>query len=144
MGFSATLGNAQTAPLFVDNATGAAHWSGISANEFSSELVRDVIAFCKEEGYRQGWNDANYQRIELDNSNLFHPDFLCAVPYYAWRINYLFGVYQFELNTQKTLAFSKPDLRHEIPLVEQAVFDIKTQFSLPELGDGIPALRRAF
>lgn len=142
MGSLVTLGNAQTAPHYSCNATGVARWSGRNANEFDTALVRELITFCQEEGYRQGWNDANYQRIELNGSNLFYPTFLCAVPYYAWRINYLFGVYQYERETQTPLAFTKPDLRHEIPLVEQAVSDINMLFSLPELSSGIPALRR--
>lgn len=144
MGFSFVSGSETMAPHYTCNTTGVTDWSGLDASEFTSDLVRELIGFCQDEAYRRGWNDANNQMIELNDSNLFHASFLCAVPYYAWRINYLFGVYEYERETQTTLDFTKPDLRHEIPYVEQAVDDIKAQFSLPELSSGVPALRRAF
>lgn len=140
MGFSYTLGNADTAPDWCCNATGSPRWSGKKESEFDNELVMSIIDFCQSEAHRRGWGACGNDEIDLEKSNIFHSKFLFGIPFHAWRINYIQGAYNYA--EEYGVKLERFNLVGDIPLVESSVRELKRHYDLPDLEEGVPALRR--
>lgn len=78
-------GDSTRAPIYFTNTQGREAWSGLSEDELRSDVftLRQLFRFCKEEGYRVGWN--MHRSTEQGTSWCpFDKAFLDGVPYYLW------------------------------------------------------------
>ncbi|HAT3513161.1 TPA: hypothetical protein I8525_004667 [Aeromonas hydrophila] len=80
---------ANTLPHISFNATGTEYWSGLHVSELTPEIIADILHFSQTEGYRKGWNEANWtDRNICYRDGPFHPDLLDGAPYQAWVESY--------------------------------------------------------
>ena len=85
-------GDANMAPQFSDNARGTQPWSGKRADKLTANDLIDILEFCEDEAWRQGWNDENQGRADPDAAGrVFHPDFLRGWPHVYWTGYYADG-----------------------------------------------------
>lgn len=89
-------GNEFQAPAYSNNAIGTPEWSGVRANIFNEKLQAELTLFIVYEAVRQGHNDARYERIEYNNSNMFHHKFLGGWPHKLWNEYYFAGVSEYQ------------------------------------------------
>ncbi|WP_210436494.1 MULTISPECIES: hypothetical protein [Pseudomonas syringae group] len=82
------------APYVFFNHCGAMPWSSRHASEFTGAELVELLDFCREEGHRQGLNDANQDRIGLREVAPFHVEFLRGYPKRAWEEAYWIGVHE--------------------------------------------------
>ena len=65
------------------NDSGVPRWSGRHQGELSTEDLQELMRFCEEEGWRQGWIDARYARRD-DHNCPFDEALLRGVPRSMW------------------------------------------------------------
>lgn len=109
---------AEHAPIIFLNQCGQIPWSGRHQSAFTGLEVIDLLQFCEDEGHRQGFNDANKDRIGSRVEAPFHAAFMNGFPKKLWESAYWGGVHEqcdstpeaIELEVQKIL--SSPDTSH--------------------------------
>lgn len=90
MGFSVkSSGLPDVTPIFSSNAGGELSWGGKHESALTAFDLVEILRFCKEEGYRQGWNDSLHDRPVA--MNMFHPELLGGYPHREWEANYQRG-----------------------------------------------------
>lgn len=91
MGSIRTIGDANTAPRYSNNASGTPKWSGKHVAELDSEMLLNMQSFIVYEANRQGYNDSVNHRIG-SNEQFFHDKFLDGWAQLLWHQYYWFGV----------------------------------------------------
>lgn len=95
-------GDPEITPAFCSNSGGSRHWGGRHESTLSAADLIAILQFCESEGWRQGWNDSLYDRVNVDRpnphfpdligNNIFHPDLLGGYPFREWNEHYRRGV----------------------------------------------------
>ncbi|HDN9373744.1 hypothetical protein E4188_23925 (plasmid) [Aeromonas media] len=85
-------GDPMVLPQISSNAFGDESWSGVHVKQLSSEQKEQITRYCRTEGRRQGWNDANGQRMGERREGPFHPELLGGEPCREWQDSYDNGV----------------------------------------------------
>lgn len=82
-------------PTVSFNASGQTAWSGKHVADLTGLDVIAILVFCRNEGYRRGWNDAIYNRDSSGEASSDGP-FPCALlggfPSDEWQYSYQRGV----------------------------------------------------
>lgn len=81
-------------PVIVFNDCGEPSWCGKTIEELSAADLINILLFCKNEGYRKGWNDSNNDRVAEDCDIPFHEKLFDGFPYAEWKRGYQHGVYE--------------------------------------------------
>lgn len=84
MGFlSISDSDPHVTPRVSTNATGSFAWGGKHEEALSIAEVQAILSFCRDEGYRQGWNEAVRDRVAGEGlcANLFQPSLLGGLPH---------------------------------------------------------------
>jgi len=80
----------QTTPRVFSNACGYQRWGGIHESLLSAFDLVDILNYCRDEGFRQGWNNALNRRCDGDRGP-FDQRLLGGFPAAEWRRYYRFG-----------------------------------------------------
>lgn len=92
-----TVGDATVwTPKYFTNTYGETSWGGKHVSELMAIDLIAILDFCRDEGSRLGWNDANNGKADPDHSNPFHAELLGGYPHREWIEQYMTGVERFE------------------------------------------------
>lgn len=79
-------------PKVFFNSSGWEVWGGKPAAGLTADELSALWNFCRDEGSRQGWNDAARGALGLDQDGPFDLALLDGVPAAQWRSHYWAGV----------------------------------------------------
>lgn len=94
MGYIKSFGTKDRAPYYSSNTTGTPAWSGKDAIDFTPEMNQTLREFIYNEAKRQGYNDANQNRVD-ENKTFCHTGFLDGWPQQLWREQYNAGLKEY-------------------------------------------------
>lgn len=85
----------EVTPYISCSRTGSESWGGRHVSELSGPDVVSILEFCKREGSRQGWNDAQKKKIGQREEGPFHRNLLGGFPATEWKDSYRLGAEAF-------------------------------------------------
>jgi hypothetical protein len=104
---------AEYAPTIFFHHCGAMPWSGRHASAFTCLELVELLAFCEEEGYRQGLNEADQDRIETRRDAPFHQDFMGGFPKKIWENAYWQGIHELGNSSPEAIALEVQKVLNE-------------------------------
>jgi len=81
-----------TTPKVFFNSSGWEVWGGKPAAALTDDEISALLNFCRREGSRQGFNDANRGTLGLNQDGPFDLALLDGLPAAEWRSHYWAGV----------------------------------------------------
>ncbi|WP_318493537.1 hypothetical protein [Photobacterium leiognathi] len=94
-----TYGLSDQAPEYHCSVMGTPKWSGLKAEAFTPELVKELKHFIANTAHRRGHNDAISGDYHPDDKT-FHPEFLGGWPAEHWTRYYKLG-YKSQMHRNK-------------------------------------------